>query len=316
MSKKLLFLPAVILSLFVMSSCHQISKKCCGKKQSWFKKSKSCCPTKHSVAGQANVKGVNNENIQGEVFFERINKGEVEISANFKGLTPNQKFGFHVHEFGDCENKALRAGGHFNPWDKKHGSPEDQEKHLGDLGNLHSDDKGQVFYSAVIEGKVKNFLGRSAIVHALPDDFTSQPTGNSGDRIACGIIVASMPSIPEKKPGNDKVQKTGDFPQKAPVAKTAVPKNIKGSVQKASSVTTGPQKDVKATEETPAKPEASKDEKATAEKTPAKPEALKNAKDPKKTSDEADATKEEGDSSKKIAPTSKTDTSKETGKAP
>ena len=322
-SKKLLFLPVVILSLFVLSSCHQVSKKCCGKKQawlkksksycdkkkSWLKKSKSCCPTKYSVAGQAHVKGVNNENIQGEVFFERANKGEVEIFAHFKGLVPNQKFGFHVHEFGNCENKALKAGGHFNPWNKKHGSPEDQEKHLGDLGNLHSDGKGQASYSAIIEGRVKKFLGRSVVVHALPDDFTSQPTGKSGDRIACGVIVASMPSLPVKH-GSDKVQETGDSPQKAPTTKTVVPKNIKGSIQKASSVTTSTPKDAKTTEEAPTKPDTTKDAKTT-EEAPAKPDTPKDAKDPK-TPTEADTTKDK----KKTTPTPKVDAPKETGNSP
>ena len=284
-SKKLLFLPAVIFSLFVLSSCYQVSKKCCGKKQSWFKKSKSCCLTKYSVAGQANVKGINNKSIQGEVFFERTGKGEVEISANFKGLAPNKKFGFHVHEFGDCENKALRAGGHFNPWKKKHGGPEDQEKHLGDLGNIHSDDKGQASYSSIIEGKVKKFLGRSVIVHALPDDFTSQPTGKSGDRIACGVIVASMPSVPTKESSSDKkekVQKAGDASQKVPAAKTVVPKNIKGSVQKASSVKTSAPKDTEDPKKPPSETDAPKDVKDSKKEVPAKVTAPKDVKDSKK----------------------------------
>ena len=131
--------------------------------------------------------------------FQQVKKYKVKVTANLKGLKPNQKFGFHVHEFGNCENKALTAGAHLNPWKKKHGSPTDKEKHLGDLGNLESDSKGQVAYSALVRGKARKFFGRSLIVHALPDDLKSQPTGKSGDRIACGVIVAAMPPAPKVK---------------------------------------------------------------------------------------------------------------------
>lgn len=205
MSKKSLFLLTVIFSFFLAPACQYMGKKaCCGKTQSWFKKSKSCCGNKQTVTGQANMADVNGQNIKGEVFFEQVARYTIKVTANFTGLKPNQKFGFHVHEFGNCENKALAAGGHFNPWNKKHGGPQNKERHLGDLGNVNSDAKGQAAYSAVVKGKVRKFLGRSAIIHALPDDLKSQPTGNSGDRIACGVIVAAMPVTPKTPPSDNK----------------------------------------------------------------------------------------------------------------
>ena len=195
MSKKSLLLLSFIFSLSFIPSCHYFSKKksCCDKK-SWSKKVKDCCG-KASVAGQAVVQSVSGDKIKGEVFFVSLGKKKIKVTAHFKGLKPNQKFGFHVHEFGICKNKALMAGAHLNPRKAKHGGPQDKEKHLGDLGNLKSDAKGHAAYSAVVKGRLKKFLGRSVIVHAKADDLKSQPTGASGGRIACGVIVASMPPV-------------------------------------------------------------------------------------------------------------------------
>ena len=253
-SKKFLFLP--IFSFFLLSSCYQTSKKCCGHKSHQLKKRQSCCP-KQSTSARVHVTDLSGKNIKGEVFFEQAaGKGEVEISAKFTGLTPNRKFGFHVHEFGDCSNKALMAGGHFNPFNKKHGSPEDDEKHLGDLGNLHSDEKGQVSYSAIVEGKVKKFLGRSAIVHALPDDLESQPTGNSGTRIACGLIVASMPSVvPKVSDSKKEVQKNATTSSQPPANKTDASKNIKGYQKASEKLDVKSDPKPKATEKLTAKPD-------------------------------------------------------------
>ena len=247
MPKKVLILLSFIFSLSLLPSCHYISKKssckkmkskkacggkarakkaCCGKAQA----KKACCGQSF-VAGQAHVLAVDSSQIKGQVFFEPAEDGQkTKVSAQFKGLKANQKFGFHVHEFGICGNKALLAGGHFNPWNKKHGQPTAKEKHLGDLGNLSTNNKGEAVYSALIPGRLNKFLGRSVVVHAKPDDFKTQPTGASGERIACGVIVASLPpagpsqtkksavkeeTSDQTKPAVPAVQKTK--------AKTAVP---------------------------------------------------------------------------------------------
>ena len=279
MSKKLFLLSSLVFSLFFISSCHYMGKKsCCGKKswskkgkhrygKKWFKKRKSCCG-KTSVAGQAIVTAVKGEKITGEVFFEQADWGKIQVTGNFKGLPSNKKFGFHVHEFGKCGNQALMAGGHFNPWKQKHGGPESKERHLGDLGNLNSDKDGQAVYSAVIPGRLKKFLGRSIIVHAKPDDLKSQPTGNAGNRIACGVIVATMPPVTEKEEKDSAEETTHKASaQKAP-AMASPEETHKASAQKVPAMAS-PETHKASTQKAPAKtsPETHK---ASTQKAPAK----------------------------------------------
>ena len=87
---------------------------------------------------------------------------------------------------------AASAGGHFNPDNKKHGAPTDEERHVGDLGNLEADENGVAHYertdTVIAFFGPHSVIGRAIIVHAGEDDFTSQPTGNAGTRLACGVI--------------------------------------------------------------------------------------------------------------------------------
>ena len=128
---------------------------------------------------------------QGLVVFTQV-EGGVKIVADVDFLEPG-KHGFHIHEFGDCSSPdGSSAGGHFNPSHKKHGAPDGVERHAGDLGNIVADDKGRGHYER-IDTVIKlngpdTIVGRSVIVHANADDFTTQPTGNAGGRVACGVI--------------------------------------------------------------------------------------------------------------------------------
>lgn len=131
--------------------------------------------------------------VTGTVTFTTV-PGGTRIVADVYDLKPG-KHGFHVHEHGDCSSHdGMTAGGHFNPTGKKHGGPDSLERHIGDMGNLVADDQGYAHYDRVddlIELSGPNtIVGRSIIVHADEDDLTSQPTGNSGKRIACGVIGA------------------------------------------------------------------------------------------------------------------------------
>jgi Cu-Zn family superoxide dismutase len=127
----------------------------------------------------------------GIVKFTRTSDG-IRIVADVNGLTPG-KHGFHIHEFGDCSSlDGKSAGGHFNPDNKKHGAPDDLERHVGDLGNLVAGDDGKAHYERLdkvisLNGP-NSIIGRGIIVHAGEDDLTSQPTGNAGARLACGVI--------------------------------------------------------------------------------------------------------------------------------
>lgn len=122
--------------------------------------------------------------------------GDVLVRGRISGLTPNQEHGFHVHEKGDCSSgDGMSTGGHLNPNGKPHGPPSG-EHHAGDLPALKADAAG----TATIDGRVRGlalgpneFAGKALIVHASPDDYTTQPTGNSGARIACGVISATPP---------------------------------------------------------------------------------------------------------------------------
>lgn len=127
-------------------------------------------------------------NASGTVKFIQEANG-LRIIADIKGLKPGEH-GFHVHEFGDCSNNGEAAGDHFSPENKIHGSPElSSEHHAGDLGNIKADQVGNVSYDRVIPDlKLHFLLGRSIVIHENPDDFKTQPTGNSGKRIACGVI--------------------------------------------------------------------------------------------------------------------------------
>jgi Cu-Zn family superoxide dismutase len=121
---------------------------------------------------------------------------DVRIRGRVSGLTPNQEHGFHVHEKGDCSSgDGMSAGGHFNPTGKPHGPP-DGEHHAGDLPALRADASGNAVVDARVRGLAggpSDYAGKALIVHKSADDYTTQPTGNSGARIACGVIAAAAP---------------------------------------------------------------------------------------------------------------------------
>jgi superoxide dismutase, Cu-Zn family len=137
-----------------------------------------------------------NNKITGTVTFSKTETG-VKVVADIKGLTPGSH-GFHIHQFGDCSApNADSAGGHYNPAGKMHGAPESPERHAGDFGNLIADSNGRAYLErtdAVISLSGPNsIIGRGVIVHEASDDMTTQPTGNAGGRVACGVIGIAGP---------------------------------------------------------------------------------------------------------------------------
>jgi Cu-Zn family superoxide dismutase len=118
----------------------------------------------------------------------------VHVTAQITGLKPGQEHGFHLHEKGDCSSgDGQSTGGHFNPTGKPHG-PQEGEHHAGDLPALKGDGSGNATVSFTLHGVTvgsgpTDVIGRGLIVHASPDDYKTQPTGNSGARIACGVVV-------------------------------------------------------------------------------------------------------------------------------
>ena len=132
----------------------------------------------------------------GEATFEDTGNGRVHVAVIVHKLKPNSEHGFHIHEVGDCSSgDGMSAGGHFNPLGKPHGSSTSGEHHAGDLPALKADAHGTAKLDTELTGFTvgpgpTSIVGRGLIVHADPDDYQTQPTGNSGARLACGVIQA------------------------------------------------------------------------------------------------------------------------------
>jgi Cu-Zn family superoxide dismutase len=138
----------------------------------------------------ANVEPTQGNTARGEVRFYRSGTG-VRVTATFEGLTPGTH-GFHLHETGDCSAPdAMSAGAHYNPAGAPHGAPEAAAaaRHMGDLGNVEAGADGKAAYERVDNVLVyENLKGLAVLVHASADDLASQPAGNAGARIGCGVI--------------------------------------------------------------------------------------------------------------------------------
>lgn len=146
-------------------------------------------------AAVAKVAPTKDHHAEGTVMF--LQKGDkVLVEARISGLTPGLH-GFHIHEKGNCSAPdALSAGGHFNPKQSGHGGSAGDERHAGDLGNLIADNAGLAIYKAELAGLNlgtgdDSIVGRSVVVHQNADDLYSQPAGNSGARVGCGLISLS-----------------------------------------------------------------------------------------------------------------------------
>ena len=130
---------------------------------------------------------------RGEATFEQ--RGDkVHVVIYVEGLKPEQEHGLHIHEAGDCSSgDGMSAKGHFNPFGKPHGKPGTPERHAGDLPALKAAKNGRAKVDVEVDGisvagGPGGIIGKAVIVHAQPDDYTTQPTGNAGARLACGVI--------------------------------------------------------------------------------------------------------------------------------
>lgn len=140
----------------------------------------------------------------GRVTFQPADEGEgLHVIAEVRNLSEGEH-GFHVHENGDCSAPdASSAGGHYAPNDNPHGAPDDpwSEHHTGDMGNITADGDGvasldETFDFLSLEGDT-SIVGKAVIVHQGEDDLTSQPSGDAGDRLACGVVELEGEAGPE-----------------------------------------------------------------------------------------------------------------------
>lgn len=129
--------------------------------------------------------------VNGRVSFEKVSAGTL-VRAEVKGLKPESTHGFHVHDKGDCSAQdAASAGDHFNPTKQAHGRATGEHRHMGDLENLVADKNGMAKYERTFPASdlsVASLVGRSVVVHEKADDLKTQPSGDSGARIGCGVI--------------------------------------------------------------------------------------------------------------------------------
>ena len=131
-------------------------------------------------------------NVSGTVTFTEVADG-VQVQVEITGLTPG-RHGFHVHELGDCSAAdASSAGAHFNPTDQPHAAPDAEARHVGDMGNVEAGVSGTakldyLDHNMSLAHGPESIIGRSVVVHAKEDDLKSQPAGDSGARVACGVI--------------------------------------------------------------------------------------------------------------------------------
>lgn len=152
----------------------------------------ACMSARRGPMAMATVHPAAGSTVRGTVHFQETADGSVEVQVDLTGL-PAGVHAFHVHENADCGDDGKAAGSHFNPLSMPHGAPSDASHHAGDFGNLTADANREAHTTFItrsirVSAGPLSVVGRAVIVHESADDLRSQPSGNAGDPIACGII--------------------------------------------------------------------------------------------------------------------------------
>lgn len=149
-----------------------------------------------AAVATAELQPTKDSTVKGSIRFTVVD-GRLHASGDISGLKPGSEHGFHIHEKGDCSAPdGSSAGGHFNPGNAEHGSIDAAAHHGGDMPNIVADAQGNARVDGPVSSNVNagkgdgfDIIGRGLIVHADPDDYHSQPTGNAGARLACAVIA-------------------------------------------------------------------------------------------------------------------------------
>ena len=173
MTRKTYLLSSTVLTMFALCGCTGMQR---------------ASQTADAVAVLSPTQG---NDAHGTVYFTRVKDG-VRIDGEITSLKPGSH-GFHIHEKGDCSAPdASSAGGHYNPTKMPHGSPSSAQRHMGDFGNIEANASGVAKFSRIDQTATLDgpnwIIGHAVAVHADPDDLKSQPAGNAGKRVACGVI--------------------------------------------------------------------------------------------------------------------------------
>jgi Cu-Zn family superoxide dismutase len=154
-------------------------------------------PAANTASAKATLKAAKGDTPSGTVTFTQQADG-VHVAVDLSGATPG-KHGLHIHQNGDCTPPFKTAGDHFNADKHDHACSPTPSRHTGDIGNVEVAADGKGHWEGVVDqisltDPAHQITGKSVILHAKEDDCKTQPTGASGDRIACGVIEASSPS--------------------------------------------------------------------------------------------------------------------------
>ncbi len=154
-------------------------------------------PSGESV--QVTLTAANDSDFTGTATFTQDGTA-VRVVVDLAGVDGAGNHGFHIHEHGTCEaHDAFKsAGGHWNPAGVEHACPPTEPRHAGDLGNIEVGSDGAAHMETIVEGLTIStgdyaVAGRALMLHAKPDDCKTQPTGDAGDRVACGVIPGGPP---------------------------------------------------------------------------------------------------------------------------
>jgi Cu-Zn family superoxide dismutase len=153
----------------------------------------ACASMSSGPSATATLAPTSGSTAAGTVQLTQLGDGGVRVQVDLTGV-PAGVHGFHIHEKGDCGDNGNAAGGHYNPMATPHGAPEADPHHAGDFGNVTADAGGNVHTtfttrSITVEEGPMTAIGHAIILHANPDDLTTQPSGNAGPRIACGVVT-------------------------------------------------------------------------------------------------------------------------------
>lgn len=156
------------------------------------------CTEKEQQVARATLNSTLNNDVIGSAQFYQLKDGKIkmDLELNYPERA-DSTVAVHFHEHGDCGNMGENAHGHWNPTNESHGKWGSESYHSGDIGNVNLDAKGKGSISvttdrwSIDEKDIKNIIGRGIIVHGGTDDYTTQPTGNSGSRIGCGVITST-----------------------------------------------------------------------------------------------------------------------------
>jgi Cu-Zn family superoxide dismutase len=151
------------------------------------------CASTSGPAATATLAPTTNQTAKGTVHLTERGDGSVLVEVDLTSVPPGVH-GFHIHDQGECGPDGMAAGGHFNPTNAQHGAPDAPSHHAGDFGNVTADANGNVktkfsTRAVTVSPSSSSAVGHAVILHANPDDLTTQPTGNAGGRIACGVVT-------------------------------------------------------------------------------------------------------------------------------